>query len=379
MRIVLFYHSLFSDWNHGNAHFLRGVATELVSRGHEVIIYEPKNSWSRTNLLMDNPAALEDFPNYYPTISAHLYDPETLDVAKAVEGADLVIVHEWNSPELIQALGNERKVNSSFRLLFHDTHHRMISDSKAISRNDFHAYDGVLAFGQALSFIYLRRSLANRVWVWHEAADTRIFKPNKAETKEGDLIWIGNWGDEERTNELKEFLFEPSKALNLKTSVYGVRYPESGIQSLKDNGIYYGGWIANYKVPEKFSKFHATVHIPRGPYVNYLPGIPTIRVFEALACGIPLISAPWLDTENLFHAGKDYLVARNGRAMTKLLDQVLHEPELANELSRNGLQTITTQHTCVHRVDQLLDIYAELTGVPESVKRKRESVECLAV
>jgi hypothetical protein len=42
MKIVLFYHSLLSDWNHGNAHFLRGIATELIARGNEVVIYEPK-------------------------------------------------------------------------------------------------------------------------------------------------------------------------------------------------------------------------------------------------------------------------------------------------------------------------------------------------
>ena len=35
MRIVLFVHSLVSDWNHGNAHFLRGVVRELLARGHE--------------------------------------------------------------------------------------------------------------------------------------------------------------------------------------------------------------------------------------------------------------------------------------------------------------------------------------------------------
>ena len=43
-----------------------------------------------------------------------------------------------------------------------------------------------------------------------------------------------------------------------------------------------------------------TVHVPRRPYVDALPGIPTIRVFEALACGIPLVSAPWRDEEGLF-------------------------------------------------------------------------------
>ena len=50
MKIVFFYHSLLSDWNHGNAHFLRGVATELVERGHEIEIYEPEEGWSLANL-----------------------------------------------------------------------------------------------------------------------------------------------------------------------------------------------------------------------------------------------------------------------------------------------------------------------------------------
>ena len=51
MRFVIFTHSLVSDWNHGNAHFLRGVATELVARGHEVRIFEPRDGWSLQNLI----------------------------------------------------------------------------------------------------------------------------------------------------------------------------------------------------------------------------------------------------------------------------------------------------------------------------------------
>jgi spore maturation protein CgeB len=39
----MFYHSLLSDWNHGNAHFLRGTVRELIRRGHEVVVYEPKD------------------------------------------------------------------------------------------------------------------------------------------------------------------------------------------------------------------------------------------------------------------------------------------------------------------------------------------------
>ena len=54
MRVVLFVHSLVSDWNHGNAHFLRGVVAELDARGHDVRVLEPHDGWSRANLVADH-------------------------------------------------------------------------------------------------------------------------------------------------------------------------------------------------------------------------------------------------------------------------------------------------------------------------------------
>ena len=46
MRVVMFCHSLLSDWNHGNAHFLRGVVGELLADGHQVRVWEPYEAWS---------------------------------------------------------------------------------------------------------------------------------------------------------------------------------------------------------------------------------------------------------------------------------------------------------------------------------------------
>jgi spore maturation protein CgeB len=124
----------------------------------------------------------------------------------------------------------------------------------------------------------------------------------------------------------------------------------------------YGGWLPNYEVPHVFARFKATVHVPRRPYVHLLPGIPTIRPFEALACGIPLLSAPWNDTESLFTPDKDFLVARNGAQMQDLLRDLLQDGAMAHELAEHGRQTILRRHTCAHRVDELLAIYAELGG-----------------
>ena len=67
-----------------------------------------------------------------------------------------------------------------------------------------------------------------------------------------------------------------------------------------------------------FARHRVTVHVPRRPYVTALPGIPTIRVFEALACGIPLVCSPWHDEEGLF-GREDFLIARDGDAMTAQL------------------------------------------------------------
>ena len=50
MRLVLFVHSLRSDWNHGNAHFLRGVVSELLARGHDVAVYEQISAWLKEPL-----------------------------------------------------------------------------------------------------------------------------------------------------------------------------------------------------------------------------------------------------------------------------------------------------------------------------------------
>jgi spore maturation protein CgeB len=103
-----------------------------------------------------------------------------------------------------------------------------------------------------------------------------------------------------------------------------------------------------------------TVHVPRRPYVEALPGIPTIRPFEALACGIPLVSAPWDDAEGLFRPGRDFLVARDGGEMRRHLRDLLEDPALAAEIARSGRETVLDRHTCAHRVDELLAIGREL-------------------
>ena len=364
MRIVMFYHSLVSDWNHGNAHFLRGIVSELKARGHEVKVYEPHGGWSLTQLLRDQgPHALADFHRRFPELMSCFYDPLKDEVDELVDYADLIIVHEWNDHELVRRLGAYRATHPRTRLLFHDTHHRSVTEPEAVARYDLRHYDGVLAFGSVIRDIYILNGWTQRAWVWHEAADTRIFYPHVRERSEGDVVWIGNWGDEERSAELEEFLVGPIADLGLRARIHGVRYPEPALQRLWQAGITYGGWLPNYGVPEVFAHFRATVHVPRRPYAETLPGIPTIRPFEALACKMPLVSAPWRDDEGLFTPGEDFLVARDGAEMRRHLRVLINDRDCAEELAEHGHQTLLQRHTCGHRVNELATICRDI-GLP---------------
>ena len=360
MRFVFYTHSLVSDWNHGNAHFLRGVMRELLARGHEAVALEPAGGWSRQNLRAERGEAAEAaFHATFPALVSTEYDAG-FDHGAALQGADVVVVHEWTDPALVARIGT-LKDEHGFTLLFHDTHHRAVSSETDIADLALENYDGVLAFGEALRERYLSRGWGRRVFTWHEAADIHLFRPRRKSPTKAELIWIGNWGDDERAAELDTFLVEPVRRLGISATVRGVRYPEDAKARLAGAGIDYGGWIANADAPSEFARHRVTVHVPRRPYVEALPGIPTIRPFEALACGIPLVSAPWDDAEGLFRPGEDFLMVRDTDEMTEALRRILNDGELRRSLTGNGLETIWQRHTCGHRVDELLEILAKIS------------------
>jgi spore maturation protein CgeB len=360
MKFVLYAHSVVSDWNNGNAHFLRGILSDLQRRGHATQVLEPQDGWSRTNLIANHGTGpLAAFAAFFPHLRVTTYGPG-FDHEAALDGADVVMVHEWTPPDLVARIGRLRQSAGRFALLFHDTHHRGVSESAAIARLPLQDYDAVLAFGETLRRRYENLGWGRRVFTWHEAADTTVFRPLLPKETRKDLVWIGNWGDGERARELHDFLIEPARQAGLDGTVHGVRYPPEALEGLAVTGLAYQGWLPNAAAPGCFARHRMTVHVPRRPYVEALPGIPTIRVFEALACGIPLVSAPWRDEEGLFRPGEDFLMARDTAGMTRHLNAIRHDRDLAQAMVASGLQRIRERHSCTHRVDELLAILATI-------------------
>ena len=361
-----FAHSWISDWNHGNAHFLRGLASELVKQGHEVRCYEEHDGWSIRNLAEEGTDAaanaLRDFRQAFPMLDVREYTTGSRFkefLTSELRDADVVLVHEWNSPSVVSSILS-LKAMLGFRALFHDTHHRAYTNPREVLQFPLAEFDGVLAFGDAIRKIYSEAFGVKRVWTFHEAADTAHFFPVE-NTKDVDVAWIGNWGDEERTRELEEFLIAPASALNdYKFAVHGVRYPDIALGQLASSGIEFRGYLPNLRAPEMYSRSRINLHIPRRFYANGLSGVPTIRVFEALAAGSPLVCSPWIASEGLFRPGQDYICVPDKSAMIGELKNLLNDDAARQQLAASGLETIRARHTCAHRAQQLEGICHEL-------------------
>jgi spore maturation protein CgeB len=366
LKLRMFAHSWISDWNHGNAHFLRGLASELVRLGHDVRCYEETPSWSMLNLMKEGSDKAIDavrlFWQAFPDLDVRFFSHDQSFPRFAEEelrGADVVLIHEWTPPDVARAILS-LKPKLGFRALLHDTHHRAYTCPQEIMRLPLQEFDGVLAFGEAIRRIYTDGFGVRRAWTFQEAADTQHFRPLHTE-KNTDVLWVGNWGDEERTRELEEFLIEPAAAMrDCHVAVHGVRYPAEAMQKLSEAGIEYRGYLCNLMAPSAYAKSMVSLHVPRKYYSNGLSGVPTIRVFESLACGTPLVCSPWTDKEKLFRAGEDYVCAADGRAMEAEIRHLLRDDLARQQLAGNGLQTIQRRHTCAHRAAELIDICEEL-------------------
>ena len=173
---------------------------------------------------------------------------------------------------------------------------------------------------------------------------------------------MGNWGDDERSAEIREFLLGPADRMRERRfAIWGVRYPADALLALREAGVTYGGYLPNLAAPAVYAASGLTVHVPRQQYTAAMRGIPTIRVFEALASGTTLIWAPWADSEALFRPG-DLRFVTTGAQMEDAMRELLDDSKEARAQAERGLETVLARHTCRHRAAELTAICEEVVG-----------------
>jgi spore maturation protein CgeB len=329
LRLVIFGSAAMASPEDGNSRFLRGVSSELLARGHEVTLHR-------------SPRA-------------------SFDLERTLDRVDVVIVHDGTAPELVKAIRLHHASNGDYTLLFYDTHQRAATAPPEHRRFNLASFDGVLAAGEVIRQTYLDRGWTGRAWTWHEAADAYTFAPHPGAVRNGDLVWVGSRHDLGASQELGTLVLEPARRLGLRGVIHGDHYPWRARLAIQRSGLRYGGPLAEHLVPVVWARHRFTVELPR--LAHALPGIPPVRMFEALACGIPLICSPWDDTEELLTPGRDYIIAHDQREMEAAMRSLHGDRAHAAELANQGRKTVLGRHTCGHRVEELLAIVGLLRAV----------------
>jgi spore maturation protein CgeB len=362
IRFCVFAHSWVSDWCHDDAHFLRGLVRELLRMGHEVRCYEELGSWSLTNLVKEEGEvavqAIEQFRREFPALDVRFFQSgSNLREALRLElrDADVVVIHERNHPEVANTILSLKR-ELGFRCLFHDTHHRAITSTNEILRFHLQFFDGVLAFAEPVTRVYRDALGISQAWTFHQAADVEHFRPRDA-PRDIDLLWIANASGAGWNSELVEYLVQPVAELrNCKTVVHGVDYSEQDRRSLSEAGIEFRGYLPNLMKPDVYSRAALSLYMPERPNSKEGNHLPSVEIFEALACGSPVLCTPWHDGEHLFRAGQDYLCVNSGAEVKTKTQRLLRDESARHQIGANGRESILHKHTCAHRASQLVDI-----------------------
>ena len=186
-----------------------------------------------------------------------------------------------------------------------------------MARSTLEGYDGVLAFGAVLREIYLERGWA-RAGLDLARGGRRAASSARCPGAEGARPGLDRQLGRRRAHGGAATSFCSSPIERARPRRRGPRRALSRrprCAALASRASSIRGWLPNTGCRRPSPRHRATVHVPRRPYVEALPGIPTIRMFEALACGIPLVWAPWRDVEGLFRPARTFSSRRDGEAM----------------------------------------------------------------
>ena len=213
-----------SDWNHGNAHFLRGVARGCSTARSRRPRLRAGGAWSARNLAAEQGEAALVAGAGLPGCPYGLR-PGALDFERALDGADLCSSTNGTTRPR-RADRDAPRAAGALRSCSPTRTTGSATDPEAMAAYNIDGYDGVLAFGAVLRDVYLRRGWGRRAFTWHEAADTPRVSSASGSPPSG-ANWcgsaIGATASEPRS--CTNFWSSRPEKLGLRGAVHGVRYP----------------------------------------------------------------------------------------------------------------------------------------------------------
>ena len=354
MKIVLIGLSITSSWGNGHATTYRGLVRELAARGHEVLFLEHDKPWY---------AAHRDLPRP-PYSETHLYGSmEELQrrFAGPVARADAVIVGSF-VPEGI-AVGEWVTRQASGITAFYDIDTPVTLAQLSAQTCEYLSPELIPRYALYLSFT----GGPTLGWIESEygspaaralycSFDPELYYPEPVDEPGWALGYLGTYS-EDRQPTLERLLLEPARALpDARLVVAGPQYPASV------------RWPANvdraeHLPPADHRRFYNaqrfTLNVTRAAMIR-AGYSPSVRLFEAAACGVPIISDRWAGMEEFFVPGEEILLADDAAEVIDILQGI--NPDAARALGARARARVLAHHTAAHRAAELEGLIAGYQG-----------------
>ena len=324
MRIVILGLTITSSWGNGHATTFRGLVRGLVRRGHQVLFLECDKPWYAEHRDLPNPPFGET--RLYEDIAAL-----ERDWGGAIRDADLVVVGSYVPDgvavgRLVQRLA--QGVTGFYDIDTPITLAALADGTCAyLTPEVLRGFDLYLSFtgGQTLDELETHWR-APRARALYCSADPDIYRPDPAVPLQWDLGYLGTYSLD-RQPTVDALLGDVARAWAAgRFVVAGPQYPA---------GLDWAGNVARIEhlPPDLHRGFYCgqrfTLNVTRADMIRRGHS-PSVRLFEAAACGVPIVSDWWPGLDDLFRPGEEILIARS---TAEMLDILRTMPEAARTLS----------------------------------------------
>jgi spore maturation protein CgeB len=356
MKIVVLGLSITSSWGNGHATTYRALLRGLAGRGHEILFLERDVPWYASHRDLPRPSYCR--VALYDDISAL-----TTRYADDIAGADLVVVGSY-VPEGIAVADRVLELARGCTA-FYDIDTPITVAALARNAGEYLERRQVPHFDLYLSFTggpLLNRLehefLAQRARPLYCLVDPELYQHDPDAAQTCDLSYLGTYSDDRQPG-LERLLLEPARRWKAgRFAVAGAQFPPSIAFPANVDHLEH---LPPRAHPGFYNGSRFTLNLTRRDMIE-AGYSPSVRLFEAAACGTPVISDSWPGLERFFRPGEEILLASSGDEVLALLRE-LPEAERVRIGARARVRVLAA-HTSVHRAMELEGYVSEVTRRP---------------
>jgi spore maturation protein CgeB len=354
MKLVIFGLTISSSWGNGHATLWRGLIRALSRNGHQVVFFEKDVSYYAAHRdLTGMPEAelilYRDWEDIIPIARRHLaeaevgmvtsYCPDGIMASELVlsSSSGLRVFYDLDTPVTLNCLRSGKSI-------------------AYLGPDGLEHFDLVLSYTGGGALEALRCELgARQVAPLYGSVDPEVHRPvSRSEKYAADLSYLGTYA-EDRQEALERLFIEPARRLQgKKFLIGGALYPE--VFPWAPN-IFFARHVQPGEHPEFYCSSTITLNVTRRAMAE-MGYCPSGRLFEAAACGVPILSDYWAGLEQFFEPGREILVADSTEAAVDALN--LPKEELA-AIAERARERALAEHTADKRA---LELEATLTRAP---------------